>query len=267
MAAIAHRRKRETDMTWSQRKPSKADIHHVFARGVGRQIIFEDDRDRRAYIGMLSKYAAENGCSILAWCLMDNHVHILIKADLSDLSNLMNRLNSTYAIVFNKRHDRVGHLFQSRFGSEPVDTDAYLMTVVRYIHRNPEAAHLGTMATYPWSSFREFTGRPGIADVAFVLAVFGGVEPFLEFHALDDPSAPCIDEGRGRRLLDPEAACATANAVIAPARVESVKGMPRNERDAAIAKMRKAHLSVRQIERLTGVSRGVIAKIRDNGRA
>ena len=248
-------------MTRSPRKRSESNVHHVVARGTGRQIIFENDRDRQTYLGMLSKLAEEHDCSLFAWCLMDNHVHLLVKAETEQLSTMMKRLDSAYAIVFNMRNERVGHLFQGRFKSEPVESDAYLMTVVRYIHQNPEVAGLGAMRAYPWSSFPEYIGPPGITDTAFVLSVFGGIEAFLDFHGEKDPSAPCIDENRGRNLLDASAAYAAASKAIAPAKPGDVKGMSRRERNAAIARMREASLSVRQIERLTGVSRGIIARI------
>lgn len=243
------------------RKRSEFNVYHIFARGAGKQIIFEDNRDRRAYLDALAKHAAEAHASIYAWCLMDNHVHLLVKTDASSPSAMMQRLNAHYATIFNKRHERVGPLFQGRFGSEPVDSDRYLMTVVRYIHKNPEAAGLSKMADYPWSSYREFIGLPRIANTAFVLSVFGGVENFIQFHTEDDPSAPCIDEGRQRSVLDSDAARLAASKALGAIQAGNVKGLPRSERNEAIAQLRNANLSIRQIERLTGISRTVIARV------
>ena len=164
------------------RVQSTADIYHVIARGTGRQIIFEDDDDRQRFLMYLSAALRDAGAELLAWCLMENHVHLLIHAPLPDLSAAMRRVCGTYALRFNAKTGRVGHLFQDRFKSEAVSDDAYLMTVVRYIHENPAKAGVGAVDAYPWSSYREYVGAPVLCTTDFVLEVFGGVDNFAAFH-------------------------------------------------------------------------------------
>lgn len=174
----------------------------------------------------------------------------------------MRTLNSTYAMHFNKRHDRVGHLMQGRFKSEPVNSDRYLMTVVRYIHLNPQKAGVCEANRYPWSSYQEYLRtEPRLIEKGVALSVFGGERPFVAFHKSDDGSDPCIDVGRGRKVIDDESALDTAKQVLWPTNVESVTRLGKAERNRALCTLKDAHLSLRQIERLTGISKSVVAEV------
>ncbi len=245
------------------RKESEAGIYHVVSRGVGRQMIFEDDDDRKRYLDLLQKETAEHRGEVLAWCLMDNHVHVLLRVELDDLSESMRAINSAYAMYFNKRHGRVGHLMQGRFKSEPVNSDEYLLTVVRYIHQNPEKANIAKANEYPWSSYSEYMGDAKIANTSYVLAICGGASEFERFHGVLDHAACCVDEGRGRRILDSDSALCAARLIVEPFRVEEVAALPKPQRDQMLCRLKEAGLSVRQIERLTGVSKSVVAKAKE----
>lgn len=188
-------------MVRSARKRAESEVYHVMTRGVGRQVIFEDDADRRFYLAVLTEELASHDGELLAWSLMDNHVHLLVRMRLEELSELMRALGSAYASFFNRRHDRVGHLFQDRFRSEPVESEAYLLTVVRYIHQNPVAAGLAPSCEYRWSSYRAYLGLPceGVpTECDTVFSMLGGVDGFVGFHRALDDDAACIDvEERG----------------------------------------------------------------------
>ena len=122
------------------RTKSASGIYHVVMRGVGRQLIFEDDDDRRALLEKLGKLSDEGCLTVYAWCLMSNHFHLLIKEGCEPIASAMKRLGVSYAMRFNLKTGRVGHVFQDRFSSEPVESDEYFLTVVRYIHNNPQKA-------------------------------------------------------------------------------------------------------------------------------
>ena len=124
-------------MTHAARRESGSGVHHVTMRGAGRRRIFEDDRDRRYFVEGLRELVEKDRVELLAWCLMDNHVHMLAKADLLHLSKGLHRLATSYALFFNGRHGHVGPVFQDRFGSLPVETDEHLLMAMRYIHLNP----------------------------------------------------------------------------------------------------------------------------------
>jgi len=149
-------------------------VYHVTARGNERRPIFRDDRDRNEYLRRIGVYRDRFGFQLLSFCLMTNHLHLAIRTGNEPLSRVMGCLHSSYAEWFNRRYDRVGHLFQGRYKAFLVQEDRYLLALVRYIHSNPVRAGLAAIAAdYPWSSdsfFRSGTG-PAWLDVDFVLAV------------------------------------------------------------------------------------------------
>ena len=107
-------------------------------RGIGKQILFEDDKDRLRFIDSLEKYKAEESILLHAFCLMENHVHLLVQDTCGKLDLFMKKLEGSYAFYYNRKYERTGTLFQERYKSEPVDSDPYYMSVLRYIIRNPE---------------------------------------------------------------------------------------------------------------------------------
>jgi REP element-mobilizing transposase RayT len=128
-------------------------LHHVTARGNGKQAIFLDDRDRRMYLALLSDVIRRKRWRCLGFCLMDNHIHLLIETPEGNLAAGMQRLHGDYARYFNTRHDRVGHLFQGRYGAVRIESDEQLWAVARYIAANPVQAGLCELAEdWPWSS-------------------------------------------------------------------------------------------------------------------
>ncbi|MDP2754827.1 MAG: transposase, partial [Nitrospirota bacterium] len=112
-------------------------LHHVMVRGIERKKIVADDGDRKSFISRIGKVALETGTVIYAWTLMTNHAHILLRSGKDGLSQFMRRVLTGYAVAYNLRHGRYGHLFQNRYKSIVCDEDAYLLELVRYIHLNP----------------------------------------------------------------------------------------------------------------------------------
>ena len=128
-------------------------LYHVTARGDRREDIFEDDEDRRMFLSTLARVVTQFNWICHAWCLMDNHYHLLIQTPDGNLSKGMRQLNGIYTQAGNRRHRRVGHLFQGRFKAVLVDSDAYLLEVSRYVVLNPVRA--GTVkkpGAWPWST-------------------------------------------------------------------------------------------------------------------
>lgn len=138
-------------------------LHHVMIRGIEGARIFQDDFDRRYFISRLSRLAECTGAKVLAWVLMDNHVHLLMFSGHGGISKLMRRLLTGYAIRYNLRHHRRGYLFQNRYKSIVCEEEPYLLELVRYIHLNPLRAgivrSLEELDRYPWSGHCGLIGK------------------------------------------------------------------------------------------------------------
>lgn len=154
-------------------------IQHVIVRGIEKRDIFIDEDDRRDFVERLARLLPEEDVTCLAWALMPNHAHLCLRTGSFPLSHLMARLGTGYVLRFNKRHDRVGHLFQNRFKSVLVDRDSQLEILVRYIHLNPLRSGLvGSLAeleSYPWAGHATLVGRRNddVVAVREVLSWFG----------------------------------------------------------------------------------------------
>jgi REP element-mobilizing transposase RayT len=151
-------------------------IYHVYARGNARGLIYADDVDRRVYLRELDRCVSRFGWSCLAYCLMGNHVHLMIETPAPNLSSGMQLLHGRYAQRFNFRHERSGHLFQGRYGAVLMRREGQVQTTAAYIAKNPVAAGLcKEPADWPWSSFRGIairSLRPSIVDIDRLLLHF-----------------------------------------------------------------------------------------------
>jgi putative transposase len=161
------------------REECEGAVHHVFARGIARREIYVDNIDRTIYLATLGRVTERQRWRCLAYCLMPNHVHLLVETPLANLGAGMQRLHGDYARMFNERHGRSGHVFQGRYGSVRITTDEQLWTVAAYVALNPVAAGLcETPEGWAWSSHAStLDGRPrhGWLDVSRLLSYFEGL--------------------------------------------------------------------------------------------
>ncbi len=154
-------------------------LHHVICRGIDRQKIFTDKNDYLLFLQRLADLLTETGTSCFAWALLPNHFHLLLRTGNVPISHLMKRLLTGYAVNFNRRHSRHGHLFQNRYKSILCQQDAYLLELVRYIHLNPLRAKLvseyGSLAAYPYCGHGTIMGhwKNEWQDAQYVLGLFG----------------------------------------------------------------------------------------------
>ena len=139
------------------RQNSDSGIYHIMLRGINQQTIFEDDEDYFKFVETLENYKAISGYKLFAYCLMSNHIHILIKVEKEDLDLIMKRIAGRYVYWYNWKYYRKGHLFQDRFKSEPIEDDSYFLTVLRYIHQNPvKAGIVKSIDDYLFSSYNNY---------------------------------------------------------------------------------------------------------------
>ncbi len=168
-------------------------VYHVTTRGDRQERIFEDTHDREAFLALLARALQRYSAMALAYCLMDNHYHLVVYTRLANLSSLMKHINGITTQAHNRRHGKSGHLFQGRFKAILVDQDAYLLEVCRYVDLNPVRAGMVSNPTdWPWSSYRAHVGTAAVPqwlDTAGVHAQLLGSMP-------DTPKAAA----RGRKL-------------------------------------------------------------------
>ena len=143
-------------MARTARIKSKTNIYHVMLRGNNKQQIFLDEEDSSRFLEIVRKYKDICNFKIFAYCLMGNHVHILVKTDDISLDSIMKRVVVKFVYYYNVKYSRIGHLFQDRYKSEPVETDEYFLQVIRYIHQNPiKAGICEKMKEYKYSSYND----------------------------------------------------------------------------------------------------------------
>ena len=230
---------------------------HIIVRGIGKQILFEDQSDNEQYLYYLKKYAEQESISILAYCLMDNHVHILVRDTQRAISVFMKKIGVSYAQYYNRKYERTGHLFQDRYKSENITDDAYLLSAFRYILNNPEKAGICEAAEYRWSSYHEYGEKNGLTDVGMLYDMIGSRKNLLQFLVQKDEiehieaDAPKKDDNWALKTLQ-DALNITSGTQI--------QQYERTQRDEALALLKSKGLTVRQLERLTGINRGVIQK-------
>lgn len=185
-----------------QRIKCEFSTYHVVQRGNEKKKIFRGDEDKVRFIETLAKAREKYNFLLYAYCLMDNHIHLLVNDNGNDVSKLMKSINVSYVSYFNHTYQRSGHLFQDRFKSELVKDDRYLLEVSRYIHNNPVKAKIVERpAEFRWSSYNIYSGKAndtlGLLDTNMILRYFSGnksksVSEYEKFVAKHEGAEDCI---------------------------------------------------------------------------
>lgn len=256
-------------MPRTARKKSKTGIYHIMVRGINRQEIFHSEEDFRKYMEILERTKNISGCEIYGYCLMGNHIHLVIKETNEDIGRIMKRIGASYANWYNWKYERVGHVFQDRYKSECVEDDSYLMTVIRYVHSNPVVAGMMKLPEeYKWSSTcayylgKEYPG--GITNTAVVLGLFGGnkkssIEEFKQFTNQENDDK-CLEDIVRIKASDEEVLSAILK-LLKGNDISSLGQMERKERDDILHQAKEIKgSSIRQISRITGIGYNIIVR-------
>lgn len=247
-------------MPRTARKRAESGIYHTMLRGIDRQMIFEDSEDYLRFIDILQECRKECGFRLYAYCLMGNHVHILLKVEEESLETIFKKIGGRYVYYYNVKYRRVGHLFQDRFKSEPVEDNNYLLTVLRYIHQNPLKAKLcSKIADYPYSSYAEYLNDSSTLDKDFILSILPRNE-YIRFN--NEPNKDmCLEiviaarhavtDQQARAIIEKYAHCRT---------VVEFQALDEKKKERCIKKIYEKGVSVRQTSRLTGTSKGLVEK-------
>ena len=242
------------------RKKSESGIYHIMLRGVNGQQIFEEQEDCDKFLQVLKDCKAISGYKVFAYCLMGNHIHILLQEKNEPIEVLMKRIATRFVYWYNIKYQRVGHLFQDRFKSEPIEDDAYFLTVLRYIHQNPvKAGIIKNIKDYKNSSYNEFFKKSDLIDSDFVFEIISKDE-FEKFNnekvsencldIVDRPRIKATDE-QAKRIIEKISKCKN---------IAEFQLLSNVLKEKYIKKFYEKGISIRQIARLCGVSKGMVEK-------
>lgn len=247
-------------MARTARAKSDSQIYHIMIRGINRQLIAADEEDNRRLKEILWQCKKVCGYEVYGYCFLGNHIHLLMKEGIEGLEQIFKRIGSRYAYYFNQKYKRIGHLFQDRFKSEPINDDSYFLTVLTYIHNNPVKAGLSkTAAEYKWSSYREYLEGSSLIDDTFLLGMITK-EQFIALHKAET-QVKVLDIGEDHfRTTDAEAAQIVKGICGVDAWELADMNIP--DRGLHIIKLRQKGISIRQISRITGISKGIIERVR-----
>ena len=247
-------------MARQARKKSNSGIYHIILRGINRQQIFEDGEDYSKFLRILEECKAISKFEIFAYCLMNNHIHLLLKEVKEPIEQVMKRITTRFVYWYNIKYQRSGHLFQDRFKSEPVESDEYFLTVIRYIHQNPiKAGICKNPHDYTFSSYGEFFKMQTFVDCGFVFGMIDK-DDFIKFN-IENTFEQCLDveektiikvtDEKARKIIEKYSRCKN---------VSEFQALDVRTRDKCLKKLRESGLSIRQISRLTGVSFNIVRK-------
>lgn len=273
----------------AREKKSIDGIYHITERGNEKKDIFNDDADRIKFLEILGRNKEKYGYKIYAYCLMNNHIHLLISSNGSDISQVMKSINVSYVIYFNRKYNRCGHLFQDRFKSEYIDSDEYLLEVSRYIHLNPVRAGMVTsekLDSYRWNSFAAYIGKrntmPIPIDTYFILGLLSediqqATKQYIKYLMRDEPGDTKIDMSQTGISMEEKYQKAVNECLMEPEMiirqtaechgVEYEKVVCKNTgykeiRDEMIKEIRKkSNISLKEIGRSFNISESAVSKI------
>ena len=235
---------------------SQRGYYHVMIRGVNKQNIFYEDEDKEYFKYLMKKFGKKLKIVFHTYVIMDNHVHFLFYDRDKYLSKFMQILCSVYARYFNRKYDRVGHLFGDRFVSEPLDTNSSILSACRYILQNPEKAGICKASEYKWSSYNCYKRKQNLIDTSLITSFFKSINDLYKFMNENNEDDFIDIELRAsekqkaaidliKKILNSE------NPIIDPS-------LPKIEIIKKLQKLKQTRLSINTISRITGIGRYLI---------
>lgn len=249
-------------MPRSARKKSNSGVYHIMLRGINRQQIFEDEEDNQFFLKTVRYYKSECDYKILAYCLMGNHVHLLLKEGEVPLELVFRHIGARFVYWYNKKYYRVGHLFQDRYKSEAVDNIIYLNRTIQYIHQNPVKAGLVIKPEdYPYSSFKEYLIRPDLVDMEYVEQFVSRETVVLSGREQEINDYMNTDEIKTKGITDQQVKSIIVN-MTGCNDVTSLQSADGSKKVECVKKLKGAGVPIRQICRLTGMTYYAVQKVK-----
>lgn len=179
------------------RKKSETGLYHLITKGNGGQILFYDRADHLFYLSLLERFSREFSVIVHAYCLMNNHVHLIVRDINGNISTFMRKIDTAYSMFFNKKYERSGHVFQDRFRSEVISSDNYLLTSFRYVLNNPQKAGICSAEEYEWNSFRFYGDSTSFVDTGIFTELIGSRDEYRAFIAGENDDE-CMEFDSGK---------------------------------------------------------------------
>lgn len=246
------------------RQKSSTKVYHVILRGNAKQDIFLEKQDYNKFMKEMERTKEKYQYELYAYCLMTNHVHLVLYDKMDQLSKLLQSLMISYSSYWNKKNERVGHLFQNRFLSKSVETESYLKTVCRYIHQNPEKSGMAKIQEYPWSSYQEYVGKEKLIDKAQVLDLFASnekeaIDNFITFHKINQNRIEDFAEYEMVEKLNDEQAKDYIKEILKLDNIQEIAKYDLEKRNQCIKKLENRQgISNLQIARVTGLTKRMV---------
>lgn len=250
-------------MSRQPRELSNSGVYHIIFRGINHENIFESSEDYDHMLKIIQIVKDELDFALYAYCCLSNHVHLVIKEQkIGLISLIMQKILTRYVMYYNNKYDRSGGLIGNRYKSKPVETEEYLLPLVAYVHRNPVAAGIAERESdYKYSSYNAYLDKKdSLVDTKFLLNFIDKAQ-YIQAHInAQTDSADYNIRASSKKKTEEEVRkiIIDCNGGREPHKLKEVN---KGERDQILRQLRGMSLSIREIERATGISRGVIATV------
>ena len=222
---------------------------HIILRGINRENLVYDGTDYARFLSTVERFRKESDAEIAAMCLMSNHVHLLLKEEHGCFAMIMKKIAVSYAAYYNKKYDRVGHVFQDRFRSEAIHDERQFLSVLRYIYQNPQKSGISSADDYPYT----YVQPDGIVSEYFSTAA--ELREFLNAENKDR----CLEYDSTGALGDDEV-IAMITALSGSSNPQFLQGADKGVRSKILSELKTQGCSVRQLSRLTGINRNIVQR-------
>ena len=237
------------------RRLSEYGYYHIILRGVNRNDIVYDDMDRQMFVNAIKRFSKELEIDVIVYCIMNNHAHILSRVP-DNLGLFVKKLASSYVYYFNNKYERIGHLFQDRYKSEPIESDSYLLTASRYILQNAEKVGICKTKDYHWNNWNDIYFSKGFTKPQVLFDVWDDNEPLLDYLLAENDDI-CMDIDSYHKFSDSDVVheLKRISDIENPLKVAELDLPMRNN---LLAQLKVAGFSIRQISRVTGIDKNIV---------
>ena len=243
----------------TKRVRCESGFYHITARGNGKQIIFNDDEDYKRYLYYIRECNVSLNIAIVAYCLMSNHIHILIYDPNFNMNKLFQRAHSMYSRYFNYKYERVGNMFQGRFGSKGIEDDKQLCAVLRYVLKNPVESGICKSSEYKWSSYMLYGKKDSLVNTKPIEPIVGSFSNFVALVNSKDSNNEYRHFDVNEEILK-VALKEKYNLELST----STRSFSKKQRNEVILFLYGKGATYKQIVRLTGISYGIVSRIVEN---